>query len=295
MKKLCSVFILFSLFFLTTLLSAQEQPANTGLKAENQPEETESYNFKQEKDFFTQLNFGIGADFTGNPGMMPGTTYSYFLKNQLGITLGLDFNWLVFKKESGRGEGNLYFGFGFDFQYWAPTTWLSDENTPYNDDYYYDDETSKDYYMILHYMRIPVTLNLSYELKAGIGALESVEPRVSFGINSNIFKFGSGSSDKEEAEELAKDTKELNRRIYTYKISGTWSFGVSFVFTNNWFFSTSIGGDFGSQQYKSELFYLKSYKRDEDGDSTGKLKNEWRGRFLYGHHEFIMFETGYRF
>jgi hypothetical protein len=250
----------------------------------------------QEENFFTRFKFGIGADFSGTAGMLPGYTYAYFLKNQLGVSAGFDFNWLVFKKESGRGEGNLYLGFGFDFQYWIPTTWINRTNNPrYLYDDYYDDEDTIDFHILIHHMRIPVTLNLAYELKAGIGALKSIEPRISLGINSNIFKFGYGSSDEEYAEKLSEDIKAWNHRIYNYKISGTWALGLSFVFTNNWFFSTSIGGDFGSSHYKSDLFYERPYERDDAGNRTDKVKEEWRGRFLYGHHEFMMFETGYRF
>ena len=281
MKK---CFVIFTVLVFTLILSA-----------ENQPVESKSNSFVEtdEEDFFTRLKFGIGADFSGTAGELPGSTSAYFLKNQLGVSAGLDFNWLVFKKASGRGEGNLYLGFGFDFQYWIPTTWMNRDNNPGSDSYY--DDSSVDYYFLLHYMRIPVTLNMAYELKAGIGSLKSVEPRISLGMNNNILKFGWGSSDKEEYESMSEGIKELNRRIYNYKISGTWSFGVSFVFTNKWFFSTSIGGDFGSSKYKSHFFYERPYQYDSNGHKTGNFEDNSQGRFLYGHHEFLMFETGYRF
>lgn len=270
----------------------KEQTAETD-KSNSEGKTEKTVDPKNDKNFFTCFKFGIGADFSGTAGMFR-EYENYVFKNQFGASLGFDFNWLVFKKESGRGEGNLYLGFGFNFQYWMPTTWRNKENRSYDDDYYYD-EDYPDFYIMIHYMRIPVTLNLAYELKAGIGALKSVEPRVSLGINNNIFKFGWGSSDKELNEELSEDLNEFNHRIYNYKISGTWSLGLSFVFENNWFFSTSIGGDFGSSNYRSNLFYERAYERDEDGDRTDKLKSNKYGRFLYGHHEFLMFETGYRF
>lgn len=293
MRKIHCFFI--TLFFFS-MLSA-ENPVFTNensYKADANTESGQIADNEEEANFFTRFKFGLGADFSGTAGAM--SYYEEFncLKNQFGVSLGLDFNWLVFKKERGRGEGNLYLGFGFDFQYWMPTTWRNKDNAELYDDYYYyyDDI---DFHVMLHYMRIPVTLNLAYELKAGIGSLKSVEPRVSIGINNNIFKFGWGSSDEAYSEELSSDMKDLNHRIYNYKISGTWSIGLSFVFDSNWFFSTSIGGDFGSSNYKSSLFYERAYERDEEGHRTEKLKSNKYGRFLYGHHEFMMFETGYRF
>lgn len=292
MRKIHCFFI--TLFFFS-MLSA-ENPVFTNENTYTADANTESgqiADYEEESNFFTRFKFGIGADFTGTAGLLHDYV-DYVFKNQFGLSLGLDFNWLVFKKERGRGEGNLYLGFGFNFQYWMPTTWRNKENR-YYDDYDYYNEDDPDFFVMIHYMRIPVTLNLAYELKAGIGSLKSVEPRVSLGINNNIFKFGWGSSDEELSEELSSDMKELNHRIYNYKISGTWSLGLSFVFDNNLFFSTSIGGDFGSGNYKSYLFYKRDYEHDENGNRTEKLKSNKYGRVLYGHHEFMIFETGYRF
>ena len=82
---------------------------------------------KNDKNFFTTFKFGIGADFSGTAGLLRDYE-DYVFKNQFGASVGFDFKWLVFKKESGRGEGNLYLGFGFNFQYWMPTTWRNKEN-----------------------------------------------------------------------------------------------------------------------------------------------------------------------
>lgn len=285
--------IIFVVFLFTLVIQAEEQAAENGNLNLNETvteEEQPQTDSRDAEKFFTRLKFGIGADFSGMAGMLQ--CYDYTLRNQFGASIGMDFNWRVFKKESGRGEGNFYIGFGFNFQYWMPTTWRNKDTVSEG---YYSDDDIPDFYIKIHYMRVPITLNLAYELKAGIGSLKSVEPRVSLGINNNIFKFGWGSSDEERSKELSEDMKELNHRIYNYKISGTWSLGLSFVFENNWFFSTSIGGDFGSSNYKSNVFYERPYEYDDEDKKTEKLKSNKYGRFLYSHHEFMMFETGYRF
>ena len=226
------------------------------------------------KEFHPELNFGFGLDFTGNIGTHP--LMKAFLQNQFGLSIGVDLNWKIFGQTGGDGAGELLLGFGAAFQYWVPTT----EYTPEVawSSYDYDDRN----YITMHYMRIPVTLNILYDFKVDAGVLKSVGPCLSIGLNNNLVFFDYSSENEETMEEYEED---YDKNFHHWKLSGTWAIGLNFLFDNNWFLRTSIGGDFGSSNRKSNLFF-----HDSEESKAGRY-----GRFLYGHHEFMMFETGYRF
>lgn len=219
-----------------------------------------------EKDFNTQLKFGFGLDFTGNHGSSQ--IVKIFFYNQFGLSVGLDLNWKIFQKTSGEGAGELFLGLGLDFQYWVPTT------TP--DEFFNETVT-------MHYMRLPVTLNIAYDFKVDAGILKRVGPLVSIGFNNNFYVFDYPSGDADDYDDYYSTDYNSFGEINHWKMSGTWALGLNFLFENNWFVRTSIGGDFGSSNYRSNLFY----KYEESKDKYGY--------FLYGHHEFMMFETGYRY
>ena len=226
------------------------------------------------KKFHPQLNIGFGIDFTGNPG-----TQKLFLSNKFGFTAGLDLKWNL-SQQTDRG---LSLGFGFDFQYWVPTSVI------YEPDGEYILSSGYKYYQWLfiemHYIRIPLQLKISYAFKVNADVLSHIEPEISIGINNNFIFFDYNSDDPDDDREMKEDFDE---NIKHWKLSGTWAIGINFLFENNWLLRTSIGGDFGSRNPKSELFY-NPYYRMEKGE-RGYLTY-----ILYGHHEFIMFETGYRF
>ena len=180
--------------------------------------------------------------------------------------------WKIFQKTEGKGAGDLCLGFGFDLQYWVPTTHMSPDNHVQSSNF---DEMN---YIYSHYMRVPVTLNISYEFKVNAGAIRRVGPLFSLGMNNNIFYF-SYSTDQEGEQEYWD--YRFDEGISHWKVSGTWELGMGMVFENNWILNTSIGGDFGSQNIRSYLLYGKT------GTKYDKI--------LYDHHEFLMFETGYRF
>ncbi|MBO4711664.1 hypothetical protein J5681_07100 [bacterium] len=232
---------------------------------------------------YVQIEAGIGADFTGTPGRisdledyMDYDRISHLadalMKNQFGVSLGLDFNWRLFQKTSGEGAGELYFGFGFDLQYWAPTSKVSNA---YIRDYYYNDEEKHNSFLQLHYMRVPVMLNVAYDFKVNAGKLRRVGPKFSAGINNNFFilEYDYNPDD----EDMEEDFEQFADYIEFHKLSFSWSLGLNLVFSNRCFWAVSIGGDKGSEKIKYYLFRPDS------------------GRMLYNHHEFIMFETGYRF
>lgn len=271
MKKL--TIPIFLLLF-ASILSAANQPdipGNGGFSG------TES----GEKERFVQLKFGIGADFEGTAGRPADedtATIDYtMLRNQLGASLGIDFGWIVFDKKEGEGAGTLWLGFGFDIQYWAPTTYISSgERNTYRD-------SEKIDYIYSHYMRVPVTLNLSYEFRVNAGTLRRTGPLFSFGLNNNIFAFSYNSEDENIKKRL---DAALDKNLERYKISGTWSIGLTMVFESSWIINAFIGGDFGNKESGSylDLYNSEPYKEQSKYTIT-----------LYGHHEFLMFETGYRF
>ena len=255
MKKALFFLILISLF---TVLYAEEP----------QLDETVTTITMPEKDFNAQLKFGFGVDFTSFNGSDYNTDRIYF-NNQFGLSAGLDLNWKIFQQPEGEGAGEFFLGAGFSFQYWVPTTRLDPELTKSGAE------------ATMHYMRLPVTLNISYDFKVDTGTLKRVGPVFSIGFNNNFFFFDYPSSEMSSDSDYGINYDETFGNINHWKISGTWAMGLNFLFENNWLLRTSIGGDFGNRNPKSELFYKKS--------------KEAYAYFLYGHHEFIMFETGYRF
>lgn len=271
MKKLILCILLFSL----SILSAEETVTET-VPAEKTPEKTGKF-------FFADIKAGFGADFTGNPGRIGAehdlnnhyTPYAVDilqdkLRNQFGLSLGLDFNWRVFQKTGGEGAGELYFGFGFSFQYWIPTSSLTKDDS--YDTGSYDNRRSVWAKAALHYMRIPLTLNILYDFKVNAGVLRRVGPVFSAGINNNLFIF------KYETEpENEEIYKPIHDSIDFHQLSFIWSIGLNFLFADGCFVSVSVGGDKGSEKIK---YYLLSEETEN---------------VLYHHHEFMMFETGYRF
>lgn len=238
--------------------------------------------------FYVQIEIGFGADFTGTPGRVsddiedyidyddpaPHLTYisDMMIKNQFGVTAGMDFNWRILQKTSGEGAGELYFGFGFDLQYWAPTGKVTNE---YLKNYYYYKEDEKNKYLALHYLRVPVMLNVSYDFKVNAGSLRRVGPKFSAGINNNFFI--PESDYNRDHESVKEDFEQFIDLIEFHQLSFSWSLGLNLVFSNRCFLAVSIGGDKGSEKIKHYLFKPDS------------------GKILYNHHEFLMFETGYRF
>ena len=259
MKKL----ILFIVLFSASLLFAGETTEKNG------------------KIFYTDIKIGFGVDFSGIPGRISAesdlithdTPYAFDiiqakLRNQFGVSAGMDFNWRLFQKTSGKGAGELYFGFGFGFQYWVPTLTLSEDDSYYSDFYRRDVWTKA----ALHYMRIPVVLNILYDFRINAGVLSRIGPVFSAGVNNNLFIL------KYETEpENEEIYKPIHDSIDFHQLSFTWTLGINLIFVNNCFISVSVGGDKGSERIKYYLF------------------DDYSGKVLYHHHEFLMFETGYRF
>lgn len=278
-RVLCCIVLLLFLSPLPAENQTVSNPENKNLSGNEQQKVAEN----GKKLFFTQLKFGLGVDFEGMQGRPPlDNLNTAAMRNQLGATIGLDFGWSVFRKTAGKGAGDFCLGFGFDFQYWAPTTYMSRDN--YDQRYewwWWDGRYDGLDYMYLHYMRVPVTLNAAYEFKVNAGTLRRTGLWFSLGANNNFFFLKYHSDDKETLERVKRSFDEKSH----WKISGTWLLGLNMVFENNWIFKVSIGGDFGQKMIRSHLFfkYYEEYDR-------GRF-----GRLFYGHHEFLMFETGYRF
>lgn len=272
MKKLSCLFLLLLFGF---FLFAKEQPA--AAPAQNEISDTQQQNEAKnsEKPHFVQFKFGLGADFDGLAGhpLVEDGRYST-LRNQLGASIGFDFGWIVFQKADGAGAGDFCVGIGFDFQYWIPTTHMSQDNHIDSSDY---DELV---YIYSHYMRLPINFNMSYEFKVNAGAIHRVGPLFSLGMNSNFFAFSYKTNNESEQESWKY---RFDKGISHWKVSGTWKLGIGMVFENNWILNASINGDFGSQNIRSYLFYGKNGVPQKYALT------------LYGHHEFLMLETGFRF
>lgn len=223
------------------------------------------------KKFYPQLNIGFGADFSGKPGIIEGL-YS----NRFGLTAGLDLKWRVLQQT----DGDLFMGFGFDFQYWVPTATASHYDTVWP--HKYADWPS----VSMNYIRIPVILKIFYAFKVDAGVLVYTGPEFSIGINNNFFFFDYCTANS-EYDGMDDFKRYFDDSIHHWKISGTWAIGLNFIFNSPWIFKISLGGDFGSQDPKSELF--NPYY------STDNEEKSYLNYILYSHHEFMMFETGYRF
>lgn len=276
MKKIpCLLLIMFLVFHLT----AEEASLS---HTENANHAVSGHQNKPEQYFFTHLKFGLGVDFDGMQGHpVLDDLNTTAMRNQLGATLGIDFGWSVFRKTTGKGAGDLSFGFGFDFQYWAPTTHMSRDNYDTGMSWGAVNNYDEMDYAYIHYMRVPVTLNAAYEFKVNAGTLRRTGLWFSLGVNNNFFFLDYHSDDEETQNMLDESFKDISH----WKISGTWLLGLNMVFDNNWIFKASIGGDFGKKMVRSHLFF-KDYRNRDPGKFA---------RMFYGHHEFLMFETGYRF
>ena len=210
--------------------------------------------------FHTRINIGFAVDFTGTPGRLT------------------DQDWITtWNEEWNNMLTNLFgasAGIDFDWKLFQKTGGegagelyfgfgASFQYWPPTAEWrYYNGDKAK-----LQYMRIPVMLNISYNFKVDAGNLNSVGPEFSAGINNNLFLL----------DYEAEIFKEWDDNLKFHQLSFTWTLGINLIFVNNCFISVSVGGDKGSEQLKNYLF------------------SEDAGKFLYGHHEFLMFETGYRF
>lgn len=209
------------------------------------------------KFFHARINIGFAVDFTGTPGRIADFYDGMDWEKQMRNYFGATAG-IDFDWrifQKSEGDGAGELYMGFGSSFQYWTP------TAYFMDY--DDRAG------IHYMRVPVTLNFHYDFKVNSGKLRRVGPEFSFGINNNLFLL------RYKGE---KDLyKEMEESLRFHQLSFTWSLGINLIFANNCFIALSVGGDKGSEQLKDYLF-------DENA-----------GRFLYGHHEFLMFETGYRF
>ena len=228
----------------------------------------------KEKVFYFTAKFGLGGDFEGYHGTFGYYVPDYDLKNQFGLSLGLDFDWVVYKNP--KTAGQLLLGFGIGFQDWFPTSTQDIEiSLPVSFEQYggykYEDLTGK---VKMSYMRLPLMLNLSYEFKPKSDIMTSVIPKFSFGFNINFFSFEIEGKDKDTLKQALNDYNASA----DIKFSFAWGLGLNFVFKEHFLVIATIGGDVGSGNSENAIFMPDS-----------KSKNT-----LYGHHEFITMEFGLR-
>lgn len=233
MKKFFALMLLFCAF---SALSAEEG------------------SLSDEKNFYVMPKIGFGIDFDGRQGF-PDTIE---LKNKFGFSVGLDLDFVVFR----NSDGTLLLGLGTGFQYWVPTSAQEFES-------YYAPCDSDTCAMRMHYMRIPIMFNFSYEFNINTDILTAFAPKLSLGFNNNIFVFNF----EDFEEEYENDVKD---GLGKYKCSFAWGLGLNFIFKEKYLFIATIGGDVGKDDVQ---YYNKSPKSENT---------------LYGHHEFFTMEFGIR-
>ena len=225
------------------------------------------------RNFYLIPKIGFGADFSGAPGLWDSyyhlpSVEDQVMKNQLGLSVGLDIDWVIYKSKN--IDGKLLLGFGVGFQYWMPTSTYS-----YYDGYYTND--GYEYSVIMktkmHYMRLPLMVNLSYEFKTKSDLITEIGPKLSLGFNNNFFAFDINRLHSESYEEMYSDYG-----LATYKCSFAWGLGLNAIFKEKFVIIATIGGDAGSGHAKNAILFP---------NSKSKMK-------LYGHHEFITIEVGFR-
>jgi len=211
------------------------------------------------KSVFITPRIGLAVDFDGTQGLTKEA--DSFEKNQLGLSLGLDVDWVIYNNENTGGK--MLMGFGIGLQYYFPTT--DSDTSGYDGDYYrysYGGKETK------HYIRLPLMLNIAYEFKTKSDIITSIIPKFSAGLGNNFFAY-----DEEQENDYSKRPK--------YKCSFAWGLGIHSVFKEKFLLITTIGGDAGNGNPENTL---------TNTNSKGKPTKS-----LYGHHEFISIEFGYRF
>lgn len=220
------------------------------------------------RNFYIMPKIGFGADFSGAPGLWD-LYYLYEeqeMKNQFGLSIGLDFDWVIYKSKN--IDGKLLLGFGVGFQYWMPTSTY--DGTDYRD-YFYDEDDEDDYHydikMKMHYMRLPLMVNLSYEFKTKSDLITEIGSKLSLGFNNNFFAF-----------DISEEKRYNDDQLATYKCSFAWGLGLNAIFKEKFVIIATIGGDAGSGHAKNAIFFPNSKSK----------------KGLYSHHEFITMELGFR-
>ncbi len=139
---------------------------------------------RMDKLFTGRYKFGILANFDS--------------AEKLGLSTGLDFNFNVFRKPYGSGAGNLYVGFGFDFQFYLPIE-----------------------YSEIFYMTIPVLANIGYDFRVSTYTLRYVGFWFSLGGSESIFIWDEGTEHEGAfAWELGFDMIFRNRFILDLGFGG---------------------------------------------------------------------------
>ena len=131
---------------------------------------------------------------------------SYF---GFGTGIGFDFDWKIYEKPYGGGAGNLFLGFGFDFQYWIPIEFA-----------------------------VPVQLNFGYEFKLNNQTLRYIGFWTSMGVNLNFLHLY-------EEEHYYYDSYYGQGYWYDEDEEETFSAGYTYQFYMNMIFGSRFTMDFG--------------------------------------------------
>lgn len=163
--------------------------------------------------------------------------------NKFGFSTGFDFNFNVYKKEYGLGAGNLFVGFGFDFEWYLPTAERrvpssKSESSGFEENSETSEETQTTSYTKTktHLLEIPIMANLGYYFRTTNYTLRYVGFWFSGGVGIDFLLW----SDLSDWEEKTKS------KIYT---SFAWEFGFNMIYRSDFTMNFGVGG-FTGDAYK---------------------------------------------
>ena len=191
--------------------------AEANIKALKEDAKIEQYSKQEEllKSFYSSADERMDRKFTGRYNF--GIATAFDTPNKFGISTGFDFNFNVFQKPIGGGAGNLFVGFGFDFEYYAPT-----EDLEYNH---------------THLLEVPIMLNFGYDFRVNNYTLRYVGFWFSAGAGIDVFIWDSSDDD---------DWDEEDSKIYG---SFAWELGFEMIFRNRFMMNFGFGG-FAGEAYE---------------------------------------------
>ena len=192
--------------------------AEANIKALKEDAKIEQYSKQEEllKSFYSSADERMDRKFTGRYNF--GIATAFDTPNKFGISTGFDFNFNVFQKPIGGGAGNLFVGFGFDFEYYAPT-----EDLEYN----------------THLLEVPIMLNFGYDFRVNNYTLRYVGFWFSAGAGIDVFIWD--SNDDDDWDDEGPDSK-----IYG---SFAWELGFEMIFRSRFIMNFGFGG-FAGEAYE---------------------------------------------
>ena len=187
-----------------TTLQKFETQERKNLDLQNQKE-----TIPEQRSFDTKADERLAGKFSGRFNWENGIGDNGGYVFGFGTGIGFDFDWKIYEKPYGGGAGNLFLGFGFDFQYWIPIEFA-----------------------------IPVQLNFGYEFKLNNPTLRYIGFWTSMGANLNFLHLY-------EEEHYYYNSYYGQGYWYDEEEEETFSAGYTYQFYMNMIFRSRFTMDFG--------------------------------------------------